>query len=51
LFDVPLNEGVRDHQIHRIEQTRSASADGLREGLDQRLQAVGAAKPDHAMLF
>ena len=48
---MPFNERVGDHQIHRIEQARSPRVDGFREGLDQRLEAIGAAKSDHATLF
>ena len=51
LFDVPLDERVGDHQIHGIEQARSPRTDGPRECLDQRLEAIGAAKSDHARLF
>ncbi len=51
LFDVPLDERVGDHQIHGIEQARSPRVDGPRQCLDQRLEAIGAAKSDHARLF
>ncbi len=51
LLDVPLDQGIRYDEGHWIEETRSAVADGGGQRLDQRLQAIRAAKPDHERLF
>ena len=51
LLDVTFDERVGDDQRHRVEQARPAGTDGVAQRVDQRLEAVRAAKPDHVRVF
>ena len=48
LLDERLDQRIRDDQRHRIKDIGSRTSDGVGQGVDQRLQPICAAKPNHA---
>ena len=51
LFDVPLDQRVGKDQMERVKQAAPPRTDGVGQRVDERLEAVRAAKPDHERLF